>query len=128
MRLLLDTHVLIWLAVNPELLSEKVSNLLTDDNNFWVLSIASVWEIQIKVQLGKLDLPVSVPELIASQQEVNNMQILPIELSHVYALQDLPNHHRDPFDRIIIVQAIFEKMPLLSVDEAIAAYSVEKIW
>lgn len=128
MRLLLDTHVLIWLAVNPELLSERVSNLLTDDNNYWVLSIASVWEIQIKVQLGKLDLPISVPELIASQQEVNDMQILPIELSHVYALKDLPNHHRDPFDRIIIAQAMFEKMPLLSVDEAIAAYSVEKIW
>ncbi|OKH29733.1 twitching motility protein PilT [Calothrix sp. HK-06] len=128
MRLLLDTHVLIWLAVNPELLSEKVSNLLTDDNNFWVLSIASVWEIQIKVQLSKLDLPVSVPELIASQQEVNDMQILPIELSHVYALKDLPNHHRDPFDRIIIAQAIFEKMPILSVDEAIGNYPVEKIW
>lgn len=128
MKLLLDTHVLIWLAINPELLSERVRNLLTDDNNTWILSIVSVWEIQIKVQLGKLNLPTSLSELIASQQQVNNMQILPIELNHIYTLNDLPNHHRDPFDRILIAQAVFEKIPLLSIDEIFDAYPVEKIW
>lgn len=109
MKLLLDTHVFIWVAGNPEKLSEKVRNLLTDANNFWVVSIASVWELQIKSQLGKLNLNSPLPKLITTQQQVNNLQLLPIELSHIYALEALPSHHRDPFDRILIAQSIFEK-------------------
>ncbi|BAB77673.1 type II toxin-antitoxin system VapC family toxin [Anabaena sp. FACHB-709] len=128
MKLLLDTHVLIWSTGNPEKLSERVKNLLLDNNNSWIVSVASVWELQIKYQIGKLNLSSSLPNLIETQQRVNNLQILPIELSHIYALDSLPNHHRDPFDRIVIAQAISEKIPLLSTDTVFDAYPVEKIW
>ncbi|MBD2504237.1 type II toxin-antitoxin system VapC family toxin [Anabaena azotica] len=128
MNLLLDTHVLIWSTGNPEKLSENVRNLLLDTSNSWVVSIASVWEIQIKYQLGKLNLISPLPSLIETQQRVNKLRILPIELAHIYALDGLPNHHRDPFDRIVIAQAIVEKIPLLSVDTVFDAYPIQKIW
>ncbi|BAY07982.1 type II toxin-antitoxin system VapC family toxin [Calothrix sp. NIES-2098] len=128
MKLLLDTHVLIWSAGNPEKLSQKVRNLLIDTNNLWFASIASFWELQIKSQLGKLNLSSPLPNFIETQQRVNNLQILPIELSHIYALESLPNHHRDPFDRILIAQATLEKMPLLSIDVIFDAYPVQRIW
>ncbi|MEH2415303.1 type II toxin-antitoxin system VapC family toxin [Nostoc sp.] len=128
MKLLLDTHVIIWSAGNPEKLSQRVRNLLIDTNNFWVVSMASVWELQIKSQLGKLKLSSSLPNFIETQQQVNNLQLLPIELTHIYALEALPSHHRDPFDRILIAQAIVEKMPLLSIDVVFDAYPVQRMW
>ncbi|MEH1911880.1 MAG: type II toxin-antitoxin system VapC family toxin [Nostoc sp.] len=128
MKLLLDTHVIIWSAGNPEKLSQRVRNLLIDTNNFWVVSMASVWELQIKSQLGKLNLSLSLPNFIETQQRVNNLQLLPIELTHIYALEALPSHHRDPFDRIIIAQAIVEKMPLLSIDAVFDVYPVQRVW
>ncbi|MEH2008761.1 type II toxin-antitoxin system VapC family toxin [Nostoc sp.] len=128
MKLLLDTHVIIWSAGNPEKLSQRVRNLLIDTNNFWVVSMASVWELQIKSQLGKLNLSLSLPNFIETQQRVNNLQLLPIELTHIYALEALPSYHRDPFDRILIAQAIVEKMTLLSIDTIFDAYPVQKIW
>lgn len=95
MKLLLDTHVLIWWSSSSDKLTAKVYDLITDTNNSLTLSIASVWEMQIKVQLGKLNLIAPLPELIANQQQVNKIQILPIELNHIYALKDLPDNHRD---------------------------------
>lgn len=128
MKLLLDTHVIIWSAGNPEKLSQLVRNLLIDTNNFWVMSIASVWELQIKSQLGKLNLNLPLPDFIETQQRVNNLQILPIELTHIYALEALSSYHRDPFDRILIAQAIVEKMPLVSIDTAFDVYPVQRMW
>ncbi|MBC6434724.1 type II toxin-antitoxin system VapC family toxin [Nostoc sp. HG1] len=128
MKLLLDTHVIIWSAGNPEKLSQRVRDLLIDTNNFWVVSMASVWELQIKSQLGKLNLSSSLPNFIETQQRVNNLQLLSIELTHIYALEALPSHHRDPFDRILIAQAIVEEMPLLSIDAVFDVYPVERIW
>jgi PIN domain nuclease of toxin-antitoxin system len=117
MNILLDTHTFIWSTANPERLSQTVTNLLTDINNIWILSIASVWEMQIKLQLGKLNLNSSLPNLIDNQQRVNNLQILPIDLTHIYALNNLPLHHKDPFDRLLIAQAIVEQIPIVSIDE-----------
>lgn len=128
MRLLLDTHVIIWSAGNPEKLSPRVRKLLIDTKNFWVVSMVTVWELQIKSQLVKLNLSLSLPNFIETQQRVNNLQILPIELTHIYALEALPSHHRDPFDRILIAQAIVEKMPLLSIDAVFDVYPVQIIW
>ncbi len=128
MRLLLDTHILIWLSANPENLSQRVVSLLEDTSNSLFASIVSVWEIQIKFQIGKLTINLPLPQLIEDQKQTNGLQILPIELGHVYTLNSLPNHHRDPFDRIIAAQAIFEKMPLLSIDEIFDAYPVERLW
>ena len=109
MKLLLDTHTLIWWTLTPERLSQLVLSLLGDSNNDLILSVVSVWEMQIKLQLGKLTLNMPLPNLIDSQQQTNGLQILSIELVHVLALQTLPNHHRDPFDRLLIAQATVEQ-------------------
>lgn len=93
-----------------------------------MLSIASIWEMQIKVQTGKLNLHSTLPNLIANQQRVNNLQLLPIEVNHIWALADLVHHHRDPFDRILVAQAIVQKMPVLSMDEVLDSYLVERLW
>lgn len=128
MKLLLDTHVLIWWSLDSAKLTKKIYDLLTDPDNTLVVSIASIWEMQVKVQLGKLDLDKKVSELITHQQQVNNLEVLPIDPAHVYALENLPNEHRDPFDRIIIAQSIVEAIPLLSADKVFARYPVERIW
>ncbi|MEH2424595.1 MAG: type II toxin-antitoxin system VapC family toxin [Nostoc sp.] len=82
----------------------------------------------MKSQLGKLNLSSSLPNFIETQQRVNNLQLLPIELTHIYALEALPSNHRDPFDRILIAQAIVEKMPLLSIDVVFDVYPVQRMW
>ncbi|MBR8835797.1 MAG: type II toxin-antitoxin system VapC family toxin [Stigonema ocellatum SAG 48.90 = DSM 106950] len=128
MKLLLDTHVLIWSAGTPEKLSQRVRDLLIDTSNSIVLSIASIWEMQIKIQLGKLRLNSSLINLIESQQRTNNLQLLPIELDHIWALANLSDHHRDPFDRLLIAQSIVEQMPILSVDSALDAYQIQRLW
>ncbi len=128
MNILLDTHVFIWSTGNPEKLSQTVTDLLTDTSNTWILSIASVWEMQIKVQLGKLNLNSTLPTLIDNQQRVNNLQILPIELTHIYALNNLPSHHKDPFDRILIAQGMVEHMPIVGIDEVFDNYPIQRLW
>ncbi len=128
MKLLLDTHILIWWSLDSGKLTRKVYELLTDSSNTLVVSIASIWEMQIKVQLGKLDLEKKVSELITHQQQINNLEVLPIDPTHVYALESLPNEHRDPFDRIIIAQSIVEAIPLLSADRVFDRYLVDRIW
>lgn len=128
MNILLDTHVFIWSTANPEKLSQKVRDLLTDTSNTWMLSIASIWEMQIKLQLGKLNLNSKLPDLIKNQQRVNNLQLLPIELVHIYTLNNLPSHHKDPFDRLLIAQAIVEQIPLVSIDEVFNNYPVQRLW
>lgn len=128
MNLLLDTHVFIWLSLSPERLSERVTDLLMDETNLWFLSLVSVWEMQIKRQLGKLSLNLPLPELIASQQQTNGLQLLPIELNHIFALENLPQFHRDPFDRLLIAQAITEQIPLLSIDTVFDHYPVQRLW
>lgn len=128
MNLLLDTHVFIWLSLTPERLSERVTDLLMDETNLWFLSFVSVWEMQIKRQLDKLSLNLPLPELIASQQQTNGLQLLPIELNHIFTLENLPQFHRDPFDRLLIAQAIAEQIPLLSIDTVFDHYPVQRLW
>jgi len=127
-KLLLDTHVLIWLSLTPEQISERFTDLLMDETNLWLLSITSVWEMQIKQQLGKLSLNLPLPELIESQQQTNGLQLLPIELNHIFMLENLPQFHRAPFDRLLIAQAITEQIPLLSIDTVFDHYPVQRLW
>jgi PIN domain nuclease of toxin-antitoxin system len=127
-KLLLDSHVLIWWASSSERLSQRVYSLINDTNNTLVFSIASVWEMQIKLQLGKLNLNSSLPVLIDNQQRVNNLQLLPIELVHIWGLTNLPNYHRDPFDRLLIAQAIVEQIPLVSIDSVFDNYPIQRLW
>ena len=124
MRFLLDTHVFIWWADQQENLSATVLSALKDEANELVLSVVSVWEMQIKVQLGKLKLSMPLEELVATQVETNDIRILPVELAHVLALSALPFHHKDPFDRLLIAQSIQEDVTLVSADPEFPAYPV----
>lgn len=127
MRFLLDTQIFIWWDSEPEKLPARYSALFEDPSHTVVLSIASVWEMQIKAQLGKLDLNRPLNEIVVDQQRSNLLQLLPIELRHVLALQQLPLYHKDPFDRLIIAQAFSEQLTLLSVDAIFTQYPVALI-
>lgn len=125
MRLLLDTHVFIWWADQPEKLSPVALSALEDEANELLLSVASVWEMQIKIQLGKLKLNLPLKELVKTQQETNDITVSPVALTHVLALDALPFHHKDPFDRLLIAQSIEEDLTLVSADSQFSAYSVK---
>ncbi len=125
MKLLLDTHIFIWWADQPEKLSHAALSALQDEANELLLSVASVWEMQIKIQLGKLKLSLPLKELIKNQQETNELNLLPVELKHVLALDALPFHHKDPFDRLLMAQSLEEDLTLVSVDSQFTAYPVK---
>ena len=97
MKMLLDTHTFIWWDSAPEKLSKRVLNLCENRSNILMLSVASVWEMQIKLQLGKLKLDIPLRILIENQQQKNDLKILSINLEHTLALDELPLHHKDPF-------------------------------
>lgn len=128
MKLLLDTHSFLWLNNEPKQLSLTVKALLNSGEHELYLSIASPWEIQIKSQLGKLSLAMPIEELVNKNKLENNIQLLPIALSHINYLEQLPQHHKDPFDRIIIAQAIIEEMTVITADQAFADYSAQVVW
>jgi PIN domain nuclease of toxin-antitoxin system len=128
MKLLLDTHTFIWWDSSPQKLSPKALALCQNPENILLLSIGSIWEMQIKLQLGKLSLNLPLPELIESQQQTNNIEVLPINLAHLFTLDSLPNHHKDPFDRLLISQAIVENAVLVSGDSILAHYPVKIEW
>ncbi len=128
MNLLLDTHVFLWLRNAPEKIPQKVLDLYEDIHNDVYLSMVSVWEIQIKNQLGKLELDLPINELIEQQCLKNGLQILAIETAHIYALKDLPFHHNDPFDRLILAQAQLENLKLVSADTVFHRYNTDLIW
>ncbi|MBU4397702.1 MAG: type II toxin-antitoxin system VapC family toxin, partial [Planctomycetes bacterium] len=92
------------------------------------LSVASVWEMQIKSQLGKLKLNTPLDELVRRQQEVNGVELLPVLLDHVLTLRDLPSHHRDPFDRLLIAQTVVENATLVTHDPLVAKYPVRVVF
>lgn len=128
MRLLLDTHVFIWWDSEPGKLSPQALALCQDPSNELILSVVSLWEIQIKSQMNKVRLRLPLSNLVQGQQETNGMAILPLTAFHVYGLDGLPSYHKDPFDRMLIVQARVEKLSLVSSDEMIRKYPVDVIW
>ena len=125
MKLLLDTHIFIWWADQPERLSQAALSALEDEANELLLSVASVWEMQIKIQLGKLKLSLPLKELIKNQQDINALSVSPVTLTQVLALDALPSHHKDLFDRLLIAQSIEEDLTLVSADSQFSAYSVK---
>ena len=128
MKVLLDTHAFIWWDSAPDKLSPQARAACQDRTNLLLLSVASAWEMQIKLQLGKLKLNLPLVEIIESQQQRNNIEVLPVALAHVLALQDLPPHHKDPFDRLLIAQANVEGATLLCNDPVFAKYGVNTLW
>jgi PIN domain nuclease of toxin-antitoxin system len=125
MKLLLDTHIFIWWADQSEKLSPAALSALEDEANELLLSVASVWEMQIKIQLRKLKLSLPLNELVKIQQETNDLTISPVTLTHVLALDALPFHHKDPFDRLLIAQSLKEDLTLVSADARFSAYAVK---
>ena len=128
MKLLLDTHVFIWLASEPERLSEAAARLLLDSDNELCLSVASLWEMQIKLQLGKLSLELPLRQIWEEQQRLNQVQLVGISGSHVWQLEALAQIHKDPFDRIIIAQARQDELTLVSADGIVKRYDVDVVW
>ena len=128
MRLLLDTHTFLWFITNDPQLSAAARALIADPANEILISPASYWEIAIKVRLGKY--PLSAPYLTFITQGIddNGFTVLPIEPKHTEVLTTLPLHHRDPFDRLIVAQAMVEGISVVSVDPQLDAYSIRRLW
>jgi len=128
MKLLLDTHAFLWFIMGSSNLSETARALIEDPANENLLSVASLWEMAIKVSLGKLTLASSFDDLIPRQLGLNGIELLNIKVDHTSVVATLPFHHRDPFDRLLIAQAIVEKMPMVSIDAAFDAYPIQRLW
>jgi len=128
MKLLLDSHAFIWWDSEPDKLSPTALAACRDRANTLFLSIASVWEIQIKIQLGKLKFKIPFPEVINDHRKANNIEMLSITLPHIFALQNLPMHHKDPFDRLLIAQATVENFTMISNDPTFTQYPVKLLW
>ncbi len=126
--LLFDTHSFIWWADEPTKLSTVALAALEDEDNRLFLSDVSVWEIQIKVQLGKMKLKLPLEDLIESQQRDNEVEILPIATEHILALNNLPFHHKDPFDRLLTAQSIIEGFTIVTLDPEFSSYGAKLLW
>jgi PIN domain nuclease of toxin-antitoxin system len=128
MRILLDTHTFLWAGVEPAQLSPKASELFLDAQNDLFLSIASIWEMAIKSSLGKLVFHKPLESYILDLLQENSIQQLSVDFRHVTRVSTLPFHHRDPFDRLLVSQALEEKIAILSCDTAFDAYGVQRVW
>lgn len=128
MELLLDTHSFLWFVGGDERLSPRAREAITDATNPAYLSTASLWEMAIKMNIGKLKLPISLETLIRGQVHENEFEILRSELPHYEAYVHLPLHHRDPFDRMIIAQATVEEIRVVGKDAAFDQYDVDLLW
>jgi len=125
---LLDTHALLWLLTDDPRLSVAAKEAYLAPDVSVSLSLASVWEIAIKVSLGKLEVAEPLETLLPRELRENAIQLLPIEMDHCLKVARLPFHHRDPFDRLIAAQSLHERRALISRDPAFDAYGVERIW
>jgi PIN domain nuclease of toxin-antitoxin system len=126
-RYLLDTHAAIWFFNGDDKISQTAQNAILDFSNRKFISIASAWEIAIKIGLGKLDVKGMTADFIYDV-EVNGFTILPIKTAYLTALETLPLIHRDPFDRLLVASALDEQMTIITADEDIAKYPVSHIW
>ena len=128
MKVLLDTHAFFWLITGDERLSRKARTTFLNKANRIFLSAASFWEIGIKMSLGKLSLKEGWVDTVRQEMKVNYIEWLPIEMAHCIELINLPFHHHDPFDRMLIAQAIIERMHILSQDDGFSKYPVQLVW
>lgn len=125
---LLDTHVFIWLASEPTRVPEPVLFRLTQPDSKLFLSVASLWELAIKSSMGKLTLRVPLAELLRAQCEAMALGVLDVTRAHALGVEVLPFHHRDPFDRLLVAQAIHERLVIVSADTVLDDYPVERLW
>ncbi len=127
MRYIIDTQAFIWYATGDKQLSKTALEIIESDAIRYI-SIASIWEMAIKTSIGKLHFQVPFEDLISDQLAINGYEILPLELTHVFQLTKLPLFHKDPFDRIMIAQAINENIPIVSIDPYFQSYPVTVSW
>ena len=128
MKALLDTHTFLWWIANDPQLSQRARQVIEDGATELFLSVASGWEMAIISRLGKLKVPDDLHSFVAEQVRINAIEVLPIEMIHALHVHALPDHHRDPFDRMLVAQSQIEKMPILTGDPQIALYAVTVIW
>jgi PIN domain nuclease of toxin-antitoxin system len=128
MKLLLDTHAFLWFISGDSRLSTHAKELIEDISNERFLSVVSIWEMVIKSSIGKLVIPTPIEELVKEHVIGNDIQVFPIETAHFDTLYSLPFHHKDPFDRMMIAQAICENMSILSTDGNFPHYPVQIEW
>jgi PIN domain nuclease of toxin-antitoxin system len=128
MKLLLDTHTLLWFIAGSASLSAYARSLIEDAANEKFVSIVSIWETAIKVSIGKMSLSAPFDVLFPHQLQTNGFGLLSVKVEHTSVVTTLPFHHRDPFDRLLIAQAIEEKMTLVSVDAVFDDYGVTRLW
>ena len=127
MKLLLDTHTLLWFIAGSASLSAYARSLIEDTANEKFVGIVSIWETAIKVSIGKISLSAPFDILFPHQLQINGFELLPVKVEHTSIVTTLPFHHRDPFDRLLVAQALEEKMTLLSVDEIFDDYGVTRL-
>ena len=128
MRLLLDTHALLWWHEAAPDLSRAAFDALNDPANTVYFSVVNIWEAQIKQSLGKLTISDPLPDLVNQQHRINGFGLLAVHVEHIYRLDGLASHHKDPFDRLLIAQALHEGLTLVTRDKDIAKYSIPLLW
>ena len=128
MRLLVDTHVFLWWVEGDRALPVKVRAALADPENECLLSLVSAWELAIKASLGKLKLALPVKRYIVENVAANGFRMLDIDIAHVGRVETLAAHHGDPFDRLLIAQALEEDLPVVTADPIFRKYGVKRIW
>jgi PIN domain nuclease of toxin-antitoxin system len=125
---LVDTHTFIWALLHDHRLTAKAKQILRSDEHELAFSLVSLWEIAIKIKTGKLNTIGSSVAYIRDEMNAYGMSLLPVRYEHILQLESLPHHHSDPFDRLLIAQAITESLPLLSGDRAFANYGIKLVW
>jgi PIN domain nuclease of toxin-antitoxin system len=128
MRYLLDTHAFLWWCLGAEELSARARAIIADGRNEIYFSAASAWEIAIKTGKGRLSLPEEPGHYVASRMHLHRFLALPVQISHALRVYDLPPHHADPFDRLLIAQCLMESLPLITKDAEIKKYKLEIVW
>jgi PIN domain nuclease of toxin-antitoxin system len=127
-KLLVDTHTFLWALMHDHRLSARSKQILTSDEHELYFSLVSLWEFAIKIKTGKLNALGSSVAYLRAEMENYSMQLLPIRYEHILQLETLPAHHSDPFDRLLIAQAITESLPILTNDEKFALYPAKILW
>jgi len=128
MRVLLDTHAFLWWITDHPKLSSRAREVIGDGSNELLLSAATGWEIAIKAKLKRIRLPEPPGHFISEQMTLNGIQGLPVQMGHALHVYTLPDHHRDPFDRMLVAQSQMENLPILTDDPLISLYRVKIIW
>lgn len=128
MRLLLDSHAFLWFILGDQRLSDRARLAIAAADTDVLISPATLWEMAIKVRLGKYTLPGPFGPFMDTQLSSNRIRLLPIEVRHTAILASMPFHHRDPFDRLIVAQALAESIGVVSVDAMLDAYGVSRLW